>query len=518
MQKKSVPSASNAARAAIRTSCKFALAAVAMSLSATCLAATVTFPSTGYDLASAEDWGGTMPGTGDLLKFTTSATVTASNDVEFAGLYVGAEDKTIVFDMRDAVSGGSPRRIKMNGNAYILENTWKAKYVLRGGFWDFSGKSVCAGLDNDYSGNNGTSATIDGGAVVICDSLAGRIGQTSSMNYVSVIGQGTVVTAKTVKVAQYTGKNNRFAFTDGAKVVLAGTGSALSLSAGDTEHMTSNGNSLRIADGALLEQPTAGGTHTVGNAGKNNTLSVEDGGSVFLKGNLTLAYSDDGRAISSSGNRISVSGAGSRFVSTGEILLGRGNASSANSNNVISVSDGAVFTNAAFRLRGHDNGIVISNATMRTTAGGIECIDASAGTATNCFVRLQGRRPQLVLAGTNPNCNFRGSFRFEYDIPEEGYETVPVTLNEWARMAENTEFVVNGILELFDSMRKRGVKKVSYALLKANGGLNTNPTAPTAAMLERWNAQLPAGASLSYANNTLTLTVKLQQGIILFIL
>lgn len=495
----------------VHTAARVCFAIATAAISAVCAAATVTFPSTGRDIASAEDWGGTLPGTSDLLKFTTSATVTASNDVEFAGFFVGSEGKTVTFDMRDSVSGGSPRRIKMNGNAYISENTWNAKYVLRGGFWDFSGKSVCTGLSNDYSGNNGTSAQIDGGAVVICDSLAGRIGGETTKNSVSVTGEGTIVTAKTVKVAQYTGKNNRFAFTDGAKVVLAGTGSALSLSDGDTDHKTSNGNSLRIAGGASLEQPTAGGTHTVGNAGKNNTLSVEDGGSVFLKGGLNLAYSDDSRANSSSGNRISVSGAGSRFVIQGEILLGGGNASNANSNNVVSVSDGAVFTNAAFRLRGHDNGIVISNATMRTTSGGIEYRDG----ATNCFVRLQGTSPRLVISGSTTPCTFSGSFRFEYDIPAEGYSSTPVTLNQWASMAENTEFVVDGILELFDSMRKRGVKKVSYALLKANGGLNA---APTAAMLARWNARLPEGATLSYANNTLTLTVKLQQGIILFIL
>ena len=497
----------------VHTAARVCFAIATAAISAVCAAATVTFPSKGRDIASAEDWDGTLPGTGDLLRFNSSATVTASRDVEFAGFFVGAESKTVTFDMRDSVSGGSPRRIKMNGPAYIPANTWMAKYVLRGGFWDFSGKSVCTGLDTDYSANNGTSATIDGGAVVICDTLAGRIGAQASANSVSVTGEGTIVTAKTVKVAQYTGKNNRFAFTDGAKVVLAGTGSALSLSDGDTTHKTSNGNSLRIAGGASLEQPTAGGTHTVGNAGINNTLSVEDGGSVFLRGALNFAYSDDRRADSSSGNRISVSGAGSRFVIQGEILLGRGDGSSANSNNVVSVSDGAVFTNSAFRLRGHDNGIVISNATMRTTSGGIECVADSAGTATNCFVRLQGRRPQLVLAGTNPNCNFRGSFRFEYDIPEEGYETVPVTLNEWARMAENTEFVVNGILELFDSMRKRGDKKVSYDLLKASAGLNANPTP---AMLARWNARLPPGATLSYANNTLTLTVKTQYGVYLF--
>lgn len=500
----------------VHTAARVCFAIATAAISAVCAAATVTFPSTGRDIASAEDWGGTLPGTSDLLKFTTSATVTASNDVEFAGFFVGSEGKTVTFDMRDSVSGGSPRRIKMNGNAYISENTWNAKYVLRGGFWDFSGKSVCTGLSNDYSGNNGTSAQIDGGAVVICDSLAGRIGGETTKNSVSVTGEGTIVTAKTVKVAQYTGKNNHFAFTDGAKVVLAGTGSALSLSSGDTDHKTSNGNSLRIAGGASLEQPTAGGTHTVGNAGKNNTLSVEDGGSVFLKGGLNFAYADDDRANSSSGNRISVSGAGSRFVSTGEIRLGRGYGSTANSNNVVSVSDGAVFTNAAFRLRGHDNGIVISNATMSTTSGGIECIDASAGTATNCFVRLQGASPRLVINdGSAADCTFRGAFRFEYDIPEEGYETVPVTLNKWARMAENTEFVVNGVTGLQRSLRQRGIESASYTLFKASGGLDANPTA---AMLARWNARLPEGATLSYANNTLTLTVKLQQGIILFIL
>jgi hypothetical protein len=254
----------------------------------------------------------------------------------------------------------------------------------------------------------------------------------------------------------------------------------------------------------------------VGQAGKDNLLSVEDGGLVSLKGTLSLAYDNDGNANSSSGNRISVSGAGSRFVTQGEIRLGRGYGSSANSNNVVSVSDGAVFTNAAFRLRGHDNGIVISNATMSTTSGGIECIEANAGTATNCFVRLQGTSPRLVLAGTSPNCDFKGSFRFEYDIPDDGYATVPVTLNEWARMAENTEFVVNGVKELQKAMRKRGIKNASYALFKANGNLNTGM--PTAAMLERWNARLPEGASLSYASRTLTLSVEaVEHGLMLFV-
>ena len=499
----------------VHTAARVCFAIATAAISVVCAAATVTFPSTGSDIASAEDWGGTLPGTSDIVKFTTNATVTASSDVEFGGLVMGRQNRTIVLDMRDSVSGGSPRRIKMNGSSYIEENISNAKYVLRGGLWDFGVNSVCTGLSGDYTWNNGTSAQIDGGAVVLCDTLAGRYGVATTTNSLSVIGEGTVVTAKTVKVAQLNGKNNRFEFNDGAKVVLAGAGNSMSVGNGDTSS-SSNWNWLRIIGGASLEQSEIGGTLTVGQAGKDNLLSVEDGGLVSLKGTLSLAYDNDGNANSSSGNRISVSGAGSRFVTQGEIRLGRGYGSSANSNNVVSVSDGAVFTNAAFRLRGHDNGIVISNATMSTTSGGIECIEANAGTATNCFVRLQGTSPRLVLAGTSPNCDFKGSFRFEYDIPDDGYATVPVTLSAWARIAENTEFVVNGVKELQKAMRKRGIKNASYALFKANGNLNTGM--PTAAMLERWNARLPEGASLSYASRTLTLSVEaVEHGLMLFV-
>jgi len=487
----------------IHTSVRVCLAAATAAISAVCAGATVVFPSAGRDIASADDWGGTLPGASDVLRFNTGATVTASNNVEFGGFFVGAQSTTVVLDMRDEVSGGSPRHVKMNGAAYIPENTWNAKYVLRGGLWDFGGNSVCTGLSGDYSGNTGTSAQIDGGAVVLCGSLAGRIGAAGTANSVSVIGLGTIVTAKTVEVAQFSGRNNRFAFSDGAKVVLAGSGSALSLSSGNITSKDSSGNSLRVAGGAALVQPEAGGTHTVGNAGKNNVLSVEDGGYVSLNGNLHFAYAGDSRASNSSGNRISVSGAGSS-LSVGQVFFGIGGATSANSNNVVSVSDGAVLTNAYTFIRGHDNGFVISNATMWTTHGGIECRDDEYGKAANCFVKLQGKKPRLVVNGSEGECHFRGSFRFEYDIPEDGYETVPVTLNEWARMAENTEFIVNGIPQLQVSMRQRGVRKASYTLFRANNDMEAGPTD---AMLERWNARLTVGATLSYASRALKLDV-----------
>ena len=511
MQKKSVPSASNAARAAIRTGCKFALAAVAMSLSAACLADTVTFPSSGRDIASAEDWGGTLPGTGDLLKFTSTATVTASNDVEFAGLYVGAEGKTIVFDMRDAVSGGSPRRIKMNGPAYIPANAWNAKYTLRGGFWDFGNSAVGTSIDNNFStANSGTSATIDSGAVVLCGSLVGQYGRGSNPTRVASVyvdGEGTVVTAATMKVAQYNGVNNVFEIRNGAKVVLTGTGNKfLSIGGDAATDSDSNGNLLRVSSGASVVRNASATTpfFHIGSAGSNNRLSVESGGTVKLAAQLYFGHADGASGNKRVSNRIDVTGMNS-LLSIGATYCGNASgvaASAGSSNNVASVTDGGTLSGGRWYLDGHDNGIVVSNGTVTLSDGGFIC-----QTSTNCYLRLQGACPSFVSKTAGTQSKYLNGFTIRFDLPEDGYDgsvAWPFVSENYVSVDSSFRIEIEGVERMAKRMRRQGIDRRTVNLAKFSNGA----TGITDAMLAEWNAALPQLASLSYANNKLTLTVK----------
>lgn len=489
------------------------------------IAADVTFPAAGggtADLASAAAWNlEAVPDSSSRIVFNKTLTATASADLNFAGIYMNAYGSTVTLDMRDETTGASPRKIDLT-SAITFKGVEKQVLRLRGGEWDMHGKSVTIFANSDYGNSTGSRIELlDGIRMYNVANLRGGWYPNPNGNHrITVAGVGTVVTAGVFQVAVAGGVTNIATIADGATLVVTNsTNGSLSIDKPDTRIpgstvYASKFSGMVVTNGAHLIKNVGGEIYLGRDPAAGNFLRVEDGATAYLAGEFHFAHSQGSSSNVSFDNLISVRGTGSSLHIPG-LMFGYGGAGSANSNNVVSVSDGAVLTNAHTAIRGHDNGFVISNATMRTTSGGIECRSDSLGTATNCFVRLQGKTPQLIVNGSSSPCTFSGSFRFEYDIPEDGYETVPVTLNQWATMAANTEFVINGVPELQKAMRKRGVGKISYDLFKANAELNANPTA---AMLARWNARLPEGATLSYANNTLTLTVKLQQGIILFIL
>ena len=514
MQKNSHPDLHAAVRTGLNTTlrgCKFAIAATAASLAAVCAsAADATFPNTDGkgDLASAASWGlEAVPGASTRVVFTKSMTATASEDISFAGIYMNAYNSTVTLDMRDESTGASPRKIDLT-SAITFKGVEKQRLRLRGGEWDMHGRNVS--IDSgDYGGSTGSRIELlDGIRMYNVANLRG--GWWSGGNHrITVAGAGTVVTAGVFQVSTGGGVTNVATIADGATLVVTNSSNgSLSIDKPDVSGSAAKYSGIIVTNEAQLLKNVGGQIYLGRHAAVGNFLRVEGGATTYLGGVFHFAYSEEGTTANSSrDNRISVSGAGSSLRIPG-LMLGYGGASSANSNNVVCVGDGAVLTNAYTAIRGHDNGFVISNATMRTTSGGIECRSDSLGTATNCFVRLQGTAPQLIVNGSSSPCTFSGSFRFEYDIPEDGYETVPVTLNQWATMAANTEFVINGVPELQESMRKRLVKSARFPLLKANAGLNAS--GPSATIAARCNARLPDGASLSYANNTFTLDVEVE--------
>lgn len=498
MLKKATASLNPATRAAA-----LGIAAFVASLSAVCRADTKTFPSTGSDIASAEDWGGTLPGTTDQISIGGNGqkTVTALEDVEFGGLLIGsANGQEVIFDMRPSVSGGSPRRIRMNGIAHCGSN-WNAHYWLRGGFWDFGDNSVGIVRNGTYNGLSNCSATIDGGAVVVCGSLVGHWRTTN--NWVNVEGEGTIVTTKVVRVSPYNGIDNGFRFSNGAKVVLSGAGSRLVISDGDSG--ASYRNSLLVSGGASVEQTDAGGTHYLGSAGSRNKLSVEGGSEVSLKGLLYFGHNEGSKANTATNNRIYVTGANSR-LSTSAIYCGKASgveASAGNSDNVACVTDGGTLSSGdRWYLYGHDNGIVVSNGTVTLANGGIMC-----QTSTNCFLRLQGAHPSFVSKTANSTSLYKHGFTIRFDLPEDGYDgsvAWPFVSENYASVDSSFRIEIEGVEGMSRRLRRQGIERETVNLAHFSRGV----TGITDAMLAEWNAALPQLASLSYANNKLTLTVK----------
>ena len=501
MLKKATASLNPAARAAA-----LGIAAFVASLSAVCRADTFTFPAEGTDIASAADWGGTLPGTTDIAMFTSSKTVTASNDFEFAGLYIGAQNTTLTFDMRNAVSGGSPRKIAINGNACAYDgsnaNIWNVRYTLRGGRWDFGNYTVGINPPDKYNGPDGCSLTIDGDAVVTCGQLLGAATGSSRSANMRIDGEGTVVTSATLMVANYGGYNNTMTIANGATVVLTGT----SENALVVDYGKGNCNSLIVTNGASLTKLSGDKKIIVGRQGMANRMVVYGGSSAQIAGSVYFGHDDNANANTASDNAIVVCGTGAR-LSMGTTYNGNANrvaASAGSSNNVATIADGGSVTCGRWYFYGHDNGIVVSNGTMTLTS-------IKSETSTNCFIRLQGEHPSFVSnGGSGEYSEFKDGFRLCYDLSAEGYgaDEWPYAMSNPAKFMDDTVSVeVTGIQEVRARMKADGIERKTVNLAKFTDGFATG-YGITDAMLERWNASLPEGAKLALADNKLTLDIR----------
>ena len=501
-----------------RIPCKVLIVAFSASASIVCPAATVTFPSTGSDIASASDWGlESLPEVSDAVMFKSSKTVTACSDVEFGGLYIGAQGVSVTFDMRDMVSGGSPRKIKMNGKACIYDgsnanaNLWNASYILRGGFWNFGEYSVGVNPSGVWSGPAGCSARIDGGAVVTCGQLLGAaIGPNNDRTAnIWVSGEGTVVTAGMLKVANDNGFRNTMTVSDGAKVVLTGSIDAIKLDSA-TQSNTSGGNRLIVTNAASV---TAESTNKgfCGARGNGNCILIYSGAHVSISGYLYFGHTDGNLANTSVDNQIVVHGTGSS-LSIGTMYHGNAYdvaASAGNSNCVVSVLDGSTVSCGRWNFNGHDNGIVISNATL-TLSSGIKC-----ATSQRCSLRFQGVRPSFVsTADVNDYSQLKDGFKLCYDLPADGYDGTV----EWPFMVSNRTQLdgsliveVSGIEGVLAKMKTDGAHRRTIKLANFSSGFTAN-AGITDAMLESWNAALPEGAAIMFAENKLTLELKRKRG------
>ena len=476
----------------------------------------VTFPNADGqgDLASPASWGlAELPDSTNRIAFVNGGghmTLTATEDIDFAGIYHNGESRAITLDMRNENTGANPgpRKINLTGSI-CMGKKFDKNLIIKGGEWNLNGNEINI-FEGSYAAVRGQRISISGGAHIYgVKEIIGSYGSTYPAS-IKIAGEGTAVTSGAMRVAFYNAISNTVHVSDGAALVLTNKASGtLNVANGASSFcgiVVSNG-----AYFAKTERLQSNGLHLSASylSGQNgeNYLHVLYGSTATINGLSYLGYADDpAKCVNSHNNTILVSGASSvtnSSLAIGDIYLGSmtgADSSTFNTNNCIVVRDGAEFKTGTIRLHGSMNGIVVSNAVVTLTGGsGIECGNTTRG-CTNCFVRLQGDAPRLIHSSTlTGNSSFDKSFHFIYDLPPNGYAPgiVPVRLERWSKMASSTEFVFNGIEEMQASMRRRRVSKVTYTMFAASGGVNNSPSGVPQSCLDRCNLNLPQGAKLT---------------------
>lgn len=487
--------------------------AVGSGISMVAMAADATFSTDGGDLASAADWGGSKPANTSRVRFAADSalTATASSDITFAGLYLNKKSQNVTLDMRG-------RKVTLTDHIYIGDQSDQTLNI-KGGYWDLVGKlnlywRGATSATTWVESNQRQHVNISDGAVVNVFRITTGYGPNSACT-VNVAGEGTVVTSAVLRIGAMNACYDHVDITEGAKVVVTNNGTA-DLVIGYSGNANNYECGVVVSgSGSQLIKKNPGKSFVSHEWARNCYLHVLDGAAAEFDGELLFAASSATAASSANNNTILVSGSGSTLaMKTG--YMGYSSGSTHNRGNIMQVRDGARVTGDLLYVGGNGNGIVVSNATVSLTGGGIKDFTQNAQLGTNIFVRLQGSSPRFTTdrTGSTGGRNIlHRSFRFVYDLPAEGYAQTPVKFLSESATDRSLEIEVNGIDEVVESMKRRNVFRQEISLLSASGGWSVNEGV-TSDMVTRWNSKLPEGASLSYANDELTLTIKRKGGLL----
>lgn len=311
------------------------------------------FPKAGGDMASADDWGGTLPAATETVGFTKAGTYTASADVSFNAMTVNV-DKA-VFDLTDGnrtvtLAGASPFIFYPPKNGSSLE--------MRGGKYTFSNGS--ANFRAIRVAKSNCRRVITDGAVV---SGIGNLYLTSDL---SPIG-ATLVISNYAKVTA-----NEFRNSNNAMAV---------------------SNKLDIADGGQLElatrfySETCGGSasvyagmfagHQIDIHGKDAKL-VAKGASQCFAGNAQHGF------------EMHVRDGGSALATNGGFTFGN---STISTNALCEVVNGSTLQAKNFIMRAEGCRCEVSNSTFRASS-----LQVGLGTSNNVF-RAVGSDSTVTIGG-----------------------------------------------------------------------------------------------------------------------
>ncbi len=284
--------------------------------------ANIEFPSAGGDLASAAEWGGTLPPVNsDTAYIKNNGTYRATGDATFFQFSIYAND--VLFDL----SQDGNKRITLNDNSANAFTVVRGnvKHTFKGGEWFFANKGTFSiGSARNYSNN---STVLDGACVTNVGTV--YLGYSNGHGNTLTLTNNATLHAQTVYLANTVSDTgaNRMVVRAGCRVNTSST----YMDIYGNRNATSGRHELTVC--GTDAEFTASSIFQMGSRHDGNTVRILDG-AVFRSGNLSFGSDLDangtpklgGSSIETSEHAFFVGSGASAIISTARI----GNSSARN--------------------------------------------------------------------------------------------------------------------------------------------------------------------------------------------
>ena len=391
-----------------------------------------------------------------------------------------------------------------SGNLIVFENGARAetKYIQVG-----TGSADYASFNNTFLvTGTGTSASLTSGSI--------RCGQGQSFSNLFVVAAGAIVTnIYEVYAGSGAATNNTVRVSGaGTKVVT----SRFIVGGLDSTSAVSYGNFGIIESGATMTNSAM----WVNVMGTGNAMSIRTGATAAVTDDVCIGGRSQNGYLEDCGanGRLEVIGEGTSLT-CGKNFIIRNSTGDASKGQEFFVGDGASVTHNnsnGFRLFGEGNRVVVSNGTLTVnTLFANGCIVSSVVyPATNSTFRIVGANAKLI-AGRTKDCNANdcrlvGAPVFEFVIPEGGWASAPVAINQEFSIGDDTVIWIDAA-----SARKYARTGGGTVPLISTGTSGKAITANVASLTA--SADMPAGCTLQNDSGVLSVAIEPQAGFVLIV-
>lgn len=392
-----------------------------------------------------------------------------------------------------------------SGNQFLLDRgaTAAARYINVG-----NGSSNCAASNNMFKATGaGTAVFAPGGNGDF------RCGVSLSHGNHFLVEDGAAVTnVYQFYVGSGAASNNTFkASGTGTKVAA----SRFIVGGYDAACADSFGNLGILEKSATL----TGSVLWINVAGSCNVMAIRSGATVTLSDDVCIGGRSQKDYPSDCGANgyLEIVGEGTSLT-CGKNFIIRNSTGDASKGQELLVGDGASVTHNnsnGFRLFGEGNRVVVSNGTLTVdTLCPNGCIvNNVVYPATNSLFRIVGANAKLI-AGKTKDCNGNGGRLvgapiFEFVIPEGGWASAPVEINQAFTIGDDTIIRIDAASA--KAFSRAGVGTVP---LISTGTSGKAIAADLAALTA--NASLPAGCTLQKETDVVSVRIKPQRGLSIF--
>lgn len=382
-----------------------------------------------------------------------------------------------------------------SGNLFLLDGgaTAVTKYIQVG-----TGNANFASSNNTFKASGaGTAVSAPSGAI--------RCGYGQTLSNLFLVEDGAVVTnSYELFAGSGAATNNTFKVNGTGTMVVA---TRFVVGGYDATSADSCGNSGILENGATMTNSVL----WINVMGSGNAMSIRSGAAATVSDDVCLGGRNMGSTYAAdcgANGRLEVVGAGTSLTS-GKNFIIRNSTGDASKGQELFIGDGARVThdnNNGFRFFGDGNRVVVSNGTLAVKllyANGC-VVGGVAYPATNSTFRIEGSNASLIAERIKDRNGtdyvLVGAPIFEFVIPEAGWASAPVAINQAFTIGDDT------IIRI-DAASARAFAKAGGGTvpLIRSGAATPSITADIAALTA--NASLPAGCSLKNEGGVLSAVV-----------